>query len=109
MAEKRADLVGSFGRKDVLELARLLFDFGFTIHGETVGEQSLRQAMPPDDAARAIVPAWGEFDDQGAIADRCGHWFQRVMAGIHERLVFMGMRRVRSRSHQSHGNHLLNR
>src|SRR5580704_12168928 len=33
VAEECADLVGSFGRKDVLELAGLLFDLGFAVHG----------------------------------------------------------------------------
>jgi hypothetical protein len=41
MVEKSANLVGGFGRKDVLELARLLLDFGFAVHGERVGEQAL--------------------------------------------------------------------
>jgi len=41
MVEKRADLVGGLGGKDVLKLAGLLLDFGFAVHGERVGEQAL--------------------------------------------------------------------
>jgi hypothetical protein len=41
MSQKRADLIGSFRREDVLELAGLLLDFGFAVHGEAVGKKAL--------------------------------------------------------------------
>jgi hypothetical protein len=34
VVEEGTDLVRGFGREDVLELAGLLLDFGFAIHGE---------------------------------------------------------------------------
>ena len=40
VVKKSADLVGGFGREDVLELAGLLFDLGFAIHGKRVGEEA---------------------------------------------------------------------
>ena len=70
MAEEGADLVGGFGRKDVLELAGLLLDFGLAVHGQAVGEQALGQAMAADDVGGALAAAGGEFDDQAAVADR---------------------------------------
>jgi len=69
MAQKGADLVRSFGRKDVLELAGLLLDFSFAVHGETVSEETLGQAMPADDTAGALASARGEFDNHRAITD----------------------------------------
>lgn len=58
VAEERADFVRRFGRQDVFELASLLLDFGFAVHGETVGEKALCQTMPPNDASRALASAW---------------------------------------------------
>ena len=57
MAEERADFVGGFRRKDVLELAGLLFDFGFAVHGQAVSEEALGQAVAADDAAGAVASA----------------------------------------------------
>jgi len=42
VVEEGADLVGGFGGEDVLELAGLLFDFGFAVHGEGIGEEAFR-------------------------------------------------------------------
>ena len=66
--EEGADLVSRFGRKDVLELAGLLLDLGFAVHGQAVGKQSLSQAVTADDAAGAFAAARSEFHDQSAIA-----------------------------------------
>lgn len=41
MPKERADLVRSLWRKDVLELASLLLNFGLAIHGQTVGKEPL--------------------------------------------------------------------
>src|ERR1700677_2379772 len=40
MSEECADLVGRFRRKDVLELAGLLLDLRFAVHGQTVGKKA---------------------------------------------------------------------
>ena len=69
MTQKSADLVGSFGREDMLELAGLLFDFGLAVHGEAVGEKAFREAMAADDAGGAFASAGSEFDDHGAVTD----------------------------------------
>ena len=55
MSEERADLVGGFRREDVLELAGLLLDFGFAVHGEAVGEQALGQPVAANDAPGAAA------------------------------------------------------
>jgi len=70
MPEERADLVGRFRRKNVLELACLLLDLAFAVHGETVGEQAFRQAMAPNNARGPLASARREFDNDAAIADR---------------------------------------
>src|SRR5271166_214744 len=59
VSKKCADLVRCFGRQNMLELARLLLDFGFAVHGERIGKQPLRQPMPANDVGRALVAAWG--------------------------------------------------
>lgn len=71
MPEERADLVGRFRRKNVLELACLLLDLAFAIHGETVGEQAFRQTMAPNNAGGTLAAERSEFDNHAAIADRC--------------------------------------
>ena len=45
MIEEGADFVGRFGREDVFELAGLLLDFGFAVHGERVGEEAFGETM----------------------------------------------------------------
>jgi hypothetical protein len=64
VVEEGADFVGGFGREDVLELAGLLLDFGFAVHGERIGEEALGQAMAADDVGGALMSARGEFDDR---------------------------------------------
>src|SRR5580704_15492077 len=54
MPKKRADFIRRLGRKNVLELAGLLLDFRLAVHGQAIGKETLRQPMPPDDAARAL-------------------------------------------------------
>ena len=49
MSEKRADLIGRPGRKNMFELARLLFDFGLAVHGQRIGEQAFGKAVPAND------------------------------------------------------------
>jgi len=61
--EKRADLIRRFRREDVLELACLLLDFGFAVHGQAVGKQALSQPVTADNAARAFPAARRELHD----------------------------------------------
>src|ERR1700723_2833997 len=86
VAEERANLVGGFGREDVLELAGLLLDFGFAVHGEAVGEQALGQAVTANDTGGALAATSREFDDERAVAGGRGDGLQRIVARIHERL-----------------------
>src|SRR5437588_9686487 len=89
MRQECADLIGGFGREDVLELARLLFDLAFAVHSQTVGEQALGQAMPPDNASGTLAPSRCEFDNEAAVPYRRGHRLQRLVARIHEWFVIM--------------------
>src|SRR4029077_16295845 len=57
MAKEGADFVGGPGREDVLELASLLFDFGFAVHGQAVGEEALGEAVATDDAPGFVASA----------------------------------------------------
>ena len=68
--EKRADLICSFRRENVLKLACLLLDLAFAVHGETVGEQAFRQAMASNNAGSTLAAARREFDNDAAIPDR---------------------------------------
>src|SRR5947209_20619172 len=70
MPQKSADLVRCLGRQDVLELASLLLDFGFAVHGEAVGEETLGQPVPSNDAGCAFASTCCQFDDQGTVAQR---------------------------------------
>ena len=106
MAKERANLVGGFGRKDVLELAGLLFDFGFAVHGKAVGEQALSKTVPANDVSGALTPAGREFDNHAAVAGRDSSRLQCVVARINERLVIMRLGRMRSRGDQTKLDHL---
>ena len=68
VVEEGADLVGGFGREYVLELAGLLLDFGFAIHGERIGEEALGEAVAADDVGSTLVSTRSEFDDRRAVA-----------------------------------------
>src|ERR1700687_569123 len=58
MPQECADLIGRFGRKNVLKLAGLLLDLRLAVHRQAVSKQPLGQPMPSDDAACSIAPAW---------------------------------------------------
>jgi len=107
MIEESADLVGGFGREDVLELASLLLDFGFAIHGERIGEEALGETVAADDVGGALVASRGELDDGGTVAGGNTSRFQRVMARIDEGFVLVRFRRMRTGCDQSHGRHFL--
>src|SRR5579864_1530335 len=64
VAQEGAYLVGGFGREDVLELAGLLLDFGFAVHGKAVGEEAFRQAVATNDIGGALAAAGRQLDDQ---------------------------------------------
>ena len=103
VVEEDADLVGSFGRQDVFKLAGLLFDFGFAVHGERVGEEALGQAVTTDDVGGALQAARREFDDQCAVADRYAGGFEGIVTGIHESLVIVRLGRMGAQGHEIHG------
>src|SRR5215469_11274482 len=109
MAEKGADLVGSFGRENVLELASLLLDFELAVERQAVGKQALGQTVPADDVGGALPSTSRQFDHDAAIADRNPGGFQRVMTRIHEALVIVGFGWMRASKYQSHVSHLVNR
>ena len=81
----------------MLELAGLLLDFGFAVHGERIGEEALGQAVAADDVGGALMSARSEFDDRGTVAGRKACGLQRVVAGIDEGLVIVRLGRVRPR------------
>jgi len=91
MAQERADLIRRFGREDVLELAGLLLDFGLAVHGERIGEEALGETMAADDVGSAVTATAGEFYDQRALAGGNAAGFERIVAGVHEGLVSVGL------------------
>jgi hypothetical protein len=90
--EEGADFVGRFRRENMFELAGLLLDFRFAVHGQAVGKKALSQPVATDDAASSLAAPWGQFHDQRPIACRCGDGFESIVARIDERLVLTGMR-----------------
>ena len=52
----------------MLELARLLLDFSFTVHGERIGEEALGEAMAADNVGGALVFPRGVSSTIGARA-----------------------------------------
>src|SRR5512140_4015686 len=78
MAQECANLVGGFGREDVLELARLLLDLGFAVEREAVGEQTFREPVTPDDIPRPLASAIREADYETAVANGNTSRLQRV-------------------------------
>lgn len=60
MTEERADALIQFRADDVLELAGLRVQFG-VVDGEGVFEESLREAMAPDDISRSLASHGGEL------------------------------------------------
>ena len=70
VSQECANLICSFRRKDVLELARLLLDLRLAIHRQAVGEQALGQSMPANYVSRSLTSLGSEFDNHAAVADR---------------------------------------
>jgi len=108
VAEESANLVGGSGRENVFELAGLLLDFRFAIHCKTVGEEALGETMAADNAARAVAAAGSQRNDLRAVAARDAIGAKRFVAGIHERLVIVGLGRVRFGGHERHVEHFFN-
>src|ERR1700693_1688734 len=95
MPEEAADLVVSFRREDVFELAGLLLDFGLAVQRQAVSEETFRQTMAANDVGSPMPSAGGKFHDHAAVAGRYFCRFERVVAGIHEWFVIVSLRRVR--------------
>src|SRR3954469_16727327 len=70
MPQEGADPVRSLGRKNVLELARLLLDLGLILHVQRLREQPFGEAMAPDHVRGTLPPFFGELYDEGAVSDR---------------------------------------
>ena len=70
MPKERADFVGGFRREDVLELARLLLDFGLAVQREAVSEQTFREAVPANDVGGALPATRSQRNNYAAVADR---------------------------------------
>ena len=68
VAEKRTDFVCSFRRKNVLELAGLLFDFRLAVHGQSVGKKTLGKAVAADDVGSALSSARRKLYDHAAVS-----------------------------------------
>ena len=94
MVEESADFVSRFRGQYVLELARLLLDFGFAIHGERIGEQPFGQPMTADNICGALQASWREFDDQRSVPDRDAGGLEGIVARIHEGFVIVGFGRM---------------
>ena len=56
VSQECADLIRSFGRQNMLELAGLLLDFALAIHRQTVGEQAFGEPMSANDPGRLLPP-----------------------------------------------------
>src|SRR5277367_5706024 len=107
--QERAYLIGGLGRENVFELAGLLFDFSFAVHGETVGEEPLGEAMAANNVGSPLSASGREFHDHGTVAGRDTVWFQGIVAGVDERLVIVRFRRMWGCRDQSQLNHFFYR
>src|ERR1700758_2184392 len=70
MVEEGTDLIRRFRREYVFELASLLLDLGFAVHGKRVCEQPLRQPMAPNDIRCPLMSTRSKLDNQRSIARR---------------------------------------
>ena len=87
MSEERADLVGGSRRENVLELAGLLLDFGFAVHGEAIGEQAFGQPVTANDASGAATASRCQGNHGATVTYEHSVGAHGVMARIHKRLV----------------------
>ena len=90
----------------MFELACLLLNLRFAVHGEAICEKSLGEAMAANNAAGQASSALGELDDHAAIFNR--HFvarLQRVVAGIDELFVMMRLGGMRPRRYQAELGH----
>src|SRR4051812_39369257 len=68
MPQKRADAVGSFRRKNVLELASLLLDLGLIFYVQSFDEQPFGQSVTADHVLCALAAALGKFQRDVPVA-----------------------------------------
>src|SRR5579884_798834 len=64
VSQKGTDFVGYFGRENVLKFARLLLDFILVLNLQSLGEQTLGQAMPANHISGALPASGREFNDE---------------------------------------------
>src|SRR6202158_2411224 len=107
MAEEAANLVCGFGREYVFALARLLLDLRFAVESQAVRKEPLGQAVAANDVGGAEASARREFHDHAAVARGHAGGLQRIVAGVHKRLVIMHLRRMRPGGKQAEGGHLI--
>ncbi len=62
---------------------------------QAVGKQALGQAMTANDVSRALPASWREFHNHAAVASGNTSRLERIVAGIHERLVVVRFGRMR--------------
>src|SRR5207237_8225638 len=89
MSQEGANLVGGFRRKNVFELARLLFDFSFAVEREAVSEQAFSQAVTSNDIGGALASAWSQLNHHAAVTNGNSRRLQRVMTGIYNTIVIV--------------------
>jgi hypothetical protein len=82
MTEERADLLGGLRRKNVLELASLLFDLTLVLHPKALGKEAFGESMTTDDVSRALASARSEFHDHAAVRRKLKVRLERVVAWI---------------------------
>src|SRR5207237_7734350 len=68
--KKRADSLCYFRGEDVLELARLLFDFVLVLQLQGLGEETLCKTVTPNDILSTLLPGGSKVDDELAVAVR---------------------------------------
>ena len=68
MPQERADLVGGFRRKNMLELAGLLLNLGLAVQRQAISKKPLGETMAANHVRCALPASWREFHDQASFA-----------------------------------------
>ena len=91
VAEEGTYLLGGFGRKDVFELACLLLNLALVLHAEALGEEALGETVTTNNASGALTSARSEFNDHAAVGRKFPGGLERVMTGIFDGAMFVGI------------------
>jgi hypothetical protein len=95
MAEEGTDLLGGFGRENVLELAGLLFDLALIRHSEALGEETLGETVTANHASGTLASSGSKFDDHAAVGRELAGRLERVVTGILDCSMGVGVWSVR--------------